>query len=235
MYSSDLAFVHDTAHGDLAAHSALEVARILRAHGARGGRIVELGCGSGITARYLLSRGYEVTGIDASAAMIGLARANAPKATLRVQSIATAAIPECRAVIAVGEVLAYVPGGLPALRRVFARVHTALAPGGLLIFDFIESAVRRTYRMKSGGGPGWAIVSRATFNRARRILTRRIIVVRRIGRRLRCTDETHQVRVYRRSEIGGALRHAGFIVRMSRTYGRHPLLPGDVVAIATRI
>jgi SAM-dependent methyltransferase len=232
LYSADLAFVHDAGFGELAAHTAPEIVHVLHAHGIRDGRIVELGCGSGITARHLAAAGFEVLGIDASPAMIELARANAPRAQFRVASIETADVPVCRAVVAIGEVVSYVPGGLPALRRMFARIHGALAPGGLLLFDFIDSAAARTYRAKSSGGVDWALVSSARFDKSRRVLTRRIIVVRRLRRRLRRADETHRVRVYRRAEMRCGLVDAGFSVRLQRSYGTYRLPAGDVVAVA---
>ena len=151
MYSADLAFVHDAGFGDLALRTAPEIVGILHAHAIREGRIVEFGCGSGITARHLTDAGFDVVGIDASPAMIAIARDRAPLA-------------QFRALIGVGEVISYVRGGMPALRRTFGRMHEALAPSGLLLFDFMESAARRTYRAKSGGGDGWAIVSSASLD-----------------------------------------------------------------------
>jgi SAM-dependent methyltransferase len=48
---------------------------------APGGHVLDLGCGSGRPiARYLLDHGYRVTGVDASAEMLRLARANCPEA-----------------------------------------------------------------------------------------------------------------------------------------------------------
>lgn len=50
------------------------------------GKIVDLGCGDGRDSRWFSQNGYEVTGIDISPAMIGLARAANPKATFLVKS-----------------------------------------------------------------------------------------------------------------------------------------------------
>jgi SAM-dependent methyltransferase len=232
LYSTDLAYVHHAGFGELARLAAPELVRILRAHGIPRGHIVELGCGSGITARYLIEHGYDVTGIDASKAMIRLAREIAPKARLRVASLTRARIPRCDAVIAIGEVVTYVPGDIAALERVFASVRKGLAPGGVLIFDFIESGERRTY--KSRNGRDWVIASRATLDRSRRILTRQIVVVRHARGRFRRANETHTIRIYNRRVIRDALARAGFSVRMSRSYGRYKLLPGDVAVIARR-
>jgi SAM-dependent methyltransferase len=43
-----------------------------------GGRILEVGCGPGVEARYFIERGYEVTGIDASEEMLEQARLRVP-------------------------------------------------------------------------------------------------------------------------------------------------------------
>ena len=83
MYFDDLAVVHDEGFGDLARRAAPEIARPLRARGIRGGLVVDVGCGSGIAAQHFVARGYEVLGIDVSAAMIRLARAKAPRALPR--------------------------------------------------------------------------------------------------------------------------------------------------------
>jgi SAM-dependent methyltransferase len=234
VYSADLAYVHDAAFGDVARRAAPEIVRLLRARGIRRGHIVEVGCGSGIAAACFVARGYTVTGVDVSPAMIRLARANAPAARFRVASIERLHPPPCDAVVAIGEIVSYVPGGLPALQRFFARVHAALAPGGVLAFDFIESAARRTFAAKSFGGADWALAARATFDAARRLLTRRIVVVRTTGRRVRHAAEIHQVRVYGRAEMRRALEKAGFSVAISHSYGRYRLMRGDAAVIATR-
>jgi len=234
LYSADLAYVHDAGFSEFAQRSAPELVRIIRAHGITRGHIVELGCGSGITARHLIESGYDVTGIDASKAMIRLARKIAPKARLRVASVTRVRIPRCDAVIAIGEVMTYVPGGIAALERLFAGARTALAPGGVLVFDFIESGARRTYAAKSRNGPDWVIASRASLDRSRRVLTRQMVVVRQVGGRFRRANETHTIYIYGRRAIREALERAGFSVCMSRSYGGYALPPGDVAVVATR-
>jgi SAM-dependent methyltransferase len=234
LYSDDLAYVHDAGFGDLARRAAPEIVRLLRARGIRRGHLLEIGCGSGIAAQRFVASGYEVTGIDASAAMIRLAREKARGARFRVATVERAKLPACDAVIAVGEIVSYVPGGVPAMRRLFRRVHDALRPGGVFVFDFIESAAGRTFTTKSFGGTDWALAARAAFAPSRRTITRRIVVVRTAGRRVRRAAETHRVRVYTRNDISGALVRAGFLVRMSRSYGAYRLMAGDVAVIAAR-
>jgi SAM-dependent methyltransferase len=203
-------------------------------------RIVEVGGGSGRLARQLVDAGHEVVGFDISPAMVQLARRKVPEATFRVRSLTDARLPSCDAVVAVGEVISYVPGRrsgieLPAaLRRFFVRVHEALKPGGLLIFDFIESAKRRTYQVKSKSGRGWVIAASAGLDASGRTLTRRLITIRKIGRQYRRSQESHRVRIYTRRAVARALAAAGFTSSMSRAYGRYRLMAGDVAVVARK-
>lgn len=155
-------------------------------------------------------------------------------------------MPRCAAVIAIGEVITYAR----SLQPFFRRVSTAVRTGGLFIFDFIESADRRTYPRRSRAGADWAVVSQANVNRAGTILTRRITTFRKIGgtpnpeRRTRNQEprttgyrrshEVHRVRIYRRDELARMLTDAGFRFTMRRSYGSYRLLPGDVAVVAER-
>jgi SAM-dependent methyltransferase len=242
LYSTDLAYIHDAGFGDFAERAAPEVIRILRRHGTRrAGGVVEVGCGSGTLARHLVDARYNVVGIDISPAMIRLAREKVPEAKFRVASLTEARMPRCDAVVAIGEVVAYVPASgsetelPPALRKFFSRVHEALEPGGLLIFDFLESGVRRTYTAKSHGGGDWVIAVHAELDRPGRVLTRRMITIRKVGRQYRRAQESHRMRIYSRRAVAKALADAGFTARMSRSYGRYRLMAGDVAVVAQRL
>jgi SAM-dependent methyltransferase len=192
--------------------------------------VVEFGCGSGVVARHLVDAGFDVLGIDASPAMIDLARRNVPEARFTIGTLSSARIPRCRAIVAIGEVVSYVLEGHNGLSTFFARAARALEPGGLLLFDFIESAEGRTYPSKSRSGADWALVFRATADRRGRFLTRRIITFRKIGSAYRRGEETHKVRIFTRAEMAAALERAGFEVRMRRSLGGVKLIRGDVLA-----
>jgi SAM-dependent methyltransferase len=172
-----------------------------------------------------------VIGIDISAAMIRLARVRAPNARFRVASLTTAPLPRCDAVIATGEVITYLPSAR-AVQRFVARVRAALRPGGLFLFDFIESGERRHYPPKSRGGNDWAIVAQADLSRDGRVITRRLTMFRKVRGRHRKSRETHRVRVYSREEIAETLARAGFESQMRRSFGRYRLMASDVAVIA---
>ncbi len=255
MYSTDLAFIHDAGFAEFAERAAPEVIRILRRQGVRpptGRRakerpqsrrkatsVVEVGCGSGIVARHLVDARYTVVGFDISPAMVRLARKKVPGAKFHVAPLTQAPLPRCAAVVAIGEVVSYVPAGRgsrppPAICKFFSRVHEALTPGGVFVFDFIESGVQRTYAAKVHSDHDWVIAVHAELDRAKRILTRRIVAIRKVGRQYRRTQETHRQWVYSRRAIAKALADAGFTASMSGSYGRYRLMAGDVAVIATK-
>ena len=234
MYSTDLAYIHDAGFSDFAARAVLELVNIFSRNGIRRGLIVDVGCGSGVLAKGLIEAGYDVVGVDVSPEMIRLARARVPHAAFRVGSVTTFRCPRCVAVVALNEVVNYVPGRLRALRRFFARAHDALLPGGLVIFDFIASAERRTYAGKSRSGSDWAVAVRAEIDRSGRVLTRHITTFRKVSGEYRKSIETHRVHIYDPTEVRRVLTTIGFRVTMRRSYGRLRLLPGDVAAIGEK-
>jgi SAM-dependent methyltransferase len=246
IYADDLAYVHHAGFSDYAARAAPELARLLarRAPFSSGRRgrslVVEFGCGGGTTAAYLAGHGFRVHGVDPSPAMLRLARQTAPGARFSAGSLASTPIPRCGAILALGEVVNYVTAGRGGVRmhdrrlfRFFARAARALEPGGLLIFDFMESARGRTYEALSRSGDDWALMASARVEG--RLLTRHITTVRSVGRKLRVAQETHRVRLYGRRAITAALRQVGFRVTMRRSIGRVRVIRGDLVAFASTV
>jgi SAM-dependent methyltransferase len=235
-YGKDLAYIHDQGFLGLAEQATPVVVKLLAERGVDGGRVVELGSGSGATAQALTDAGHDVLGIDASRAMVELARTRAPGAQFRVGSWADTPIPECDAVIAIGEVLGYVGsarGTKNELVDLFGRVRTALRPGGLFVFDLatpgrVLGGEQSTFRV----GDDWAILYTATESGGR--LQRRITAFRRIGggATYRRTEEIHRLRLWPVREIDQMLRDAHFRVQVRRGYGKGAFAPGHRVFIA---
>jgi len=234
-YGTDLAYIHHTGYADFVLRAAPGLLRILRQSKLRGGLVVDLGCGGGLWARELTQHGYDVFGVDISPAMIALARETAPQARFRAGSFLTVDLPPCVAVTALGEVLNYTFDRRNGreLARFFKRVHDALKPSGLFIFDVAgpNRELGRSARRWSAGRD-WAILLE-TSTRADR-LTRAMTVFRKTGIGYRRSEEVHHLRIYRPGDILQSLRKAGFSPSQLRAYGRLRLERGLAGFVARR-
>jgi len=223
-YGEDLAHVHDAGFSDFAERAAPFLLAQLRPLVPEGGRVVDLGCGSGRLAFHLARAGYAVLGVDRSAALLALARRRAPGATFRRASFLDLELPPCHAVVALGEVFNYrfdPRVDAAALRRLFRRVYRALSPGGLFAFDVAGPARAPRSGFAAGWkmGDGWAVLFEKEARRSGRTLARRVVTFRRVGRSYRRSEELHLLRLYPEAEVRAALERAGFEVRMRRGYG----------------
>jgi SAM-dependent methyltransferase len=100
-----------------------------------GGRILDLCCGAGQIAGGLTERGYRVTGVDGSEAMLRFARANAPGAEFLRADARDFHLPDkFHAVISAFDSLNHVME-LEELKTVFRNVYAAIEDVGLFLFD----------------------------------------------------------------------------------------------------
>jgi SAM-dependent methyltransferase len=238
-YGDDLAYIHDAGFGDLARNAAPFLEDALHRRGIHNGLVIDLGCGSGLLARGLSESGFDVLGIDISAAMIAMARVRVPDGRFLMGSLVRAELPSCVAVAAVGEGFNYLfdrANTKQGLSRLLRRIYKALGPKGLLIFDVAEPGrvpgrgPRRAYAQ----GEDWAVLVTAEEDRRRGLLTRRITSFRRVGELYRRDQETHRLRLLRRSEVASELRGLGFQVRVLRGYGPSRFVPGHVGFLASK-
>ncbi len=228
-YTQDLAYIHDVGFGGFAREAGPGLLDTLRQRGVTTGRVVDLGCGSGIWAERLGRAGYGAVGFDQSSAMIAMARKRAPEATLRHQSFLDAELPKCDAVTSLGECLNYLFDarvGEKSLARLFRKIHAALRPGGVFIFDVAAPGRGVGPTMKNFSGHDWAILMDVHEDKSRRVLTRRLTSFRKVGKLYRRSEEIHRLRLYRPLEVAAMLRRAGFGVRIVRGYGKLRFKPG---------
>lgn len=221
-YKADLAHIHDVGfsfHSDGAAPNLLQ---LLQRHGIKDGHIVDLGCGSGIWAKHLVDAGYAVTGFDQSPEMISLSRRRAPKGRFIAESFLAAELPNCRAVTALGEVFCYLfdkRNSIKALARLFRRIHKALEPSGLLIFDMAVPGRGRGPKQRWWLRDDWALLLDVEEDKDKARLTRKMTIFRKDGDNYRRDDETHVLQLYRANDVAGELRRIGFRARTVRGYG----------------
>ena len=228
-YDEDLAYIHHTGFRETALGAAPEMLQILAGASIRSGLVVDLGCGGGVWLRELIRAGYSALGVDPSPAFIALARETAPEAALVQASAHDFDIPHCAAVTAIGEALCYVPSfddDAAIIGPTFAKIHDALTPGGLFLFDIVVSGPGTSLTARSWkSGEDWAVLSDVSEDIERGRLTRKITTFRKVGAAYRRSHETHRQRLYRAAEIEKSLQKIGFLVKAGRSYGSHELLP----------
>ena len=231
-YPADLARIHDEGFAAFGRAAARELLSRL-APGA--GLVVELGCGSGVTSEIVSAAGYEVLGIDISPAMLAIARERAPRARFHEASLWDTELPPCAAVTAIGEVLNYTAdarAGAALLPDLFTRVHAALAPGGVFMFDFATPG-RGTLR--SGGpsvveGEGWRITSDTTEDPATSTLERHMTIEAAGAVR----EETHRLRLYDPHAVQEWLEGPGFSSEALDRYSDFGFWPGYAAFAAVK-
>ena len=235
-YGPDQAIIHHENFGKLAKIAAEDVVSLLQGAGLSEGTVVDLGCGSGILARTLSEAGYDVLGVDISPAMIELAKRNAPRASFRVGSLLDAELPRAVAVTAIGEALNYATdprAGLGELERLAGRVHGALEPGGVFLFDIATSGREGGARQQFHDREGWTLYMRAEESgdhggrpdRSDRYIT--IFRKQDDGHYVR-TDEHHVLYLYDPQEVAETLRRAGLEADVLADY---PGVPTDLPPI----
>lgn len=235
-YGADLAYIHHLGFSAFARAAAPAFATLLERAGIRRGRIVDLGCGSGVLARELTAFGHTVVGIDASREMLAIAREQAPAAEFVQGDLHAAPLGDCDAVFAIGESLSYCgarPQAIP-LAAILSRIGRAVRPGGLLVFDLVvRGRPLMAYRTWQAG-EGWAVLVDVREDRVARTVTRDITTFRAATHGYRRGAEKHTAAVYSRLEVVRWLHTAGFSSIVRRRYGRVALPPRRLGFVARR-
>ena len=121
-------------------------------------RVVDLGCGPGNVTRLLASRWpqAQITGVDASAAMLERARLALPEARFELADISSWTPTEAPDLIFSNAALHWL-GEHPAL---FARLISLLAPGGMLAVQMPGTVDAPSHRLirELAASPAWADV-----------------------------------------------------------------------------
>ncbi len=234
-YQQDLAYIHDIGFTEYARQSMPGILTILKDNQITEGSIVELGCGSGLSAQELIAANYQVLGVDISESMIEIARKRVPQAEFIVKSLFKVDIPACNAVLSVGECLNYLFDGNNNLLELFDRIYRALNAGGLLIFDLLQPGQSENLTTQGfKAGTDWLVCYQKDEDPDKQILTRNIISFRKIGEWYRKSEEIHRVKLYPVQEIVDRLTQVGFQVQVLSGYGNFKLSPAHAVFVASK-
>ena len=212
---------------------------LYRALAARaGGPVLELGCGSGRVAIALVEAGHEVHGIDSSAAMLAIARANVAGRRLPV-AFASGDMRQFTShrqfglVFCALDTLLHLPG-TGDLLDTMASAHRVLRAGGLLAFDIVNPTPdllalgdRVVRHQSTFAGPGDTevthFVSWDIDPDAQTIETTHIYDWLSDGEAVRRRTTSFRLRYLERDEVEAALRATGFA--RSEVYGSAQLDP----------
>lgn len=105
----------------------------------RGAAVLDVGCGCGMPIMdYLIGRGFQLTGLDASVRMLVLARAVAPDATLIQGDVRTAEPGSTFDAIVAWDSIFHIPRGDHS--AIFNKFRSWLKPGGRLLVSLGGSA-----------------------------------------------------------------------------------------------
>jgi SAM-dependent methyltransferase len=254
-YGPDLAWVHHVGYAHHVNKVHAGIVELLRTAGlSNGSRVLDAGCGSGLLARELVAAGFEVHGIDASPAMIDLARECAPTATFDVRALPLRAVvefaadaargpsaapesglPQADAIVSTGHVLNYLDSR-EAIAQALAELAQALRPGGAIAFDLMTEAycaVRNIREVHAKVDHDWVIVTR--FSRPAPFrFDRDLTVFRCVDGQWRRSDEHHRNVTFDADDAVRILRDCGIEAEIRRSFGIEELPTGMAVVTGLR-
>jgi SAM-dependent methyltransferase len=228
-YRSDLALVHHRGFGFHADMCAPGILALLEPVRARGGLVLEVGCGSGLLTRYLVDAGHRVLATDASPAMLELARANVPDAEgIERITLPDDPLPEADAVVSIGHALCYLPTA-DAVDRALVALARALRPGGVYALDLedLEWAAARVDQPTQGRvGDDWAIVNEVSVPAPDRFVREMVTFVRNPDGTWRRDDERHDNVMVDTAGVPALLAAEGVEVEVRASFGTEELPVG---------
>lgn len=230
-YDALLSEIHHNDFGLLAKKAADYILQVIENEKLGIIKLIDLGCGSGITASILTQHGHEVIGVDYSEDMIALARKNAPMAKFIHASLFDYSIPSCQIVSAIGEPFNYLfdhKSNPEQIKQLFHKIYASLQPDGYFIFDILApgtlSVSNPQKRMLET--PWYSMLIETSEDPDSNILTREITVFHKQGDMYQRSKEIHRQQLYETSFILQILKKTGFQTTLSDHYLDYPLRKG---------
>ena len=186
--------------------------------------VLDLGCGSGLLAAELVARGYRVVGVDASDAMLAVARerlgAGADLRRMTLPDVALEGVFD--AAVCTLDGFNYLSPD--ELRRTMAAVASRLRPGGWLVFDLHTDAMMdfTRYNGEVAGRSGSSDFVLASVVDTDTRTCETTITVTRPGEG-ESFREQHRQYFHRDADVRASLRETGFaVISVRDDYTRRP-------------
>ena len=201
-----------------------------------GARLLDVGCGFGRHSIELARRGFDVTGIDPAAAMIGAARERARDTAVSVtfQQIPAeqfAAAHPFDAAICLFTTLGQIAAG-DDNRGLLHTVYHALKPGGQIVIEVPQrdtAAAQLKPAEKFGGGERYTAVTK-NFDPTTKNVTEKFLVVTPEQKR----EYRLRYHLFSFSELSALLTDAGFeITAVYGNYAGAPLAESSPIMLVT--
>lgn len=178
------------------------------------GHILDLCCGSGDLTKPLLERGYQVTGLDGSEAMLNYAREKAPGGKFILGDARCYKFsPTFHGAIAAGDSLNHVMN-IKDLKNVFQNVFTALLKNGLFGFNM---SMEEMYESDNWDRELQAAVTdrlvwvwKQSYDSENKIGERQITIMQLVNSNWQRLDRVLSSKVYTLNEIISTLENIGF-------------------------
>jgi SAM-dependent methyltransferase len=226
-YRHDLAVVHARGFGGYADYCAPAILDLLAP--VRGGLVLEVGCGAGALTRHLLAAGHRVIATDASAAMVGLARAMlGGAADVRQLVLPGDPLPAADAIVSVGHAISYLPDAV-AIDRALVAMAGALRSGGVLAVDVCDLEFGRIRAGESPvgrAGADWAVIAGFSAPAPDRVVRDITTFVPDGNGAWRRGSERHEYTLVDTSLIPALLESQGVTATVGTAFGEAELPPG---------
>ncbi|HEX2924538.1 MAG TPA: class I SAM-dependent methyltransferase [Chloroflexota bacterium] len=195
------------------------VEQSIRRYGVSGKRLLDLACGTGTASIRLAALGFQVTGVDLSGEMLGIAGSKAAKAGVSVdfrrQDMSKLELEGTfDVVICLYDSLNHLLE-TEKLRSTFQGVARLLSRGGLFVFDFNTAYCLENdwgNRVEEERTETATLMHLYSFDPASRIGTLELICLSRHRGRVERFREIHHERGYTRGEVVEALGATGLLV-----------------------